>query len=243
MNRKLFSVNVTVAASAMAVAASTAIAPAQAAFMGVGACTGNSLTLNIIVSNNCSLEIGGQRLSNFTASLNPATVGGATPDALSDISLAGYSSAFGSGIDLSGGFSASGNQFIDLKLNYMVEAVDPGALINSVYLGFNGKASGTGYAEIVETVTNYFNGDVLAQISVNTSNPVNSLFASTPFTPLKKVLISKDLFLKGGGDGRATLSDMKNLTTTVPTPALLPGLVGMGIAAFRRQRKQTAELA
>jgi hypothetical protein len=31
--------------------------------------------------------------------------------------------------------------------------------------------------------------------------------------------------------------------TAVPTPALLPGLVGMGIAAVRRQRKQTAELA
>jgi hypothetical protein len=234
MNRKLFSVNVTVAASAMAVAASTAIAPAQAAFMGVGACTGNSLTLNIIVSNNCSLEIGGQRLSNFTANLNPAT---------SDISLAGYSSAFGSGIDLSGGFFAGVNEFIDLKLNYMVEAMDPGVLINSVYLGFNGKASGTGYAEIVETVTNNFTGSAIAQISVNTSNSVNTLVASTPFTPLKKVLISKDLYLRGGADGRASLSEMKNLTTTVPTPALLPGLVGMGIAAFRRQRKQTAELA
>ena len=29
----------------------------------------------------------------------------------------------------------------------------------------------------------------------------------------------------------------------IPTPALLPGLVGIGIAALRRQRKQTADQA
>jgi hypothetical protein len=36
------------------------------------------------------------------------------------------------------------------------------------------------------------------------------------------------------------ISSISLTATSVPTPALLPGLVGMGIATFRRQRKQTA---
>jgi hypothetical protein len=39
------------------------------------------------------------------------------------------------------------------------------------------------------------------------------------------------------------ISSISLTATSVPTPALLPGLVGMGIATFRRQRKQTAAQA
>lgn len=41
------------------------------------------------------------------------------------------------------------------------------------------------------------------------------------------------------GQGEAWIADLRN-TTAVPTPALLPGLIGMGLAAWRQRRQESS---
>jgi hypothetical protein len=43
-----------------------------------------------------------------------------------------------------------------------------------------------------------------------------------------------------GGQQEAWIADLRN-TQPVPTPALLPGLIGMGLAPWRRQRQSSAD--
>jgi hypothetical protein len=42
------------------------------------------------------------------------------------------------------------------------------------------------------------------------------------------------------GSNQSSSVNLVATSTAIPTPALLPGLLGVGFAAFRRQRKQTA---
>jgi hypothetical protein len=256
MNRKLFSVNLVVATTAIAI--STTVSPAQAAFIGGSACTGTSLSLATIINNTCSLEIDGLRLSGFSGQLTPpntapvgATPTGAAapgppfPNSLSEVLISSASFLFGSGIQISGGFFAPQETYLDLKLEYMIEALNPKSAINSVYLAFNGNKgkSGDGYAEVVETVRDALTGLSVAQIDVNTDNPTASLTAtSKEFGPLMKALITKDIFVTGGNNGRASISFVDNLhtTTPIPTPALLPGLAAFGMSLVRKRKQEQA---
>jgi hypothetical protein len=255
MNRKLFSVNLVVATTAIAI--STTVSPAQAAFIGGSACTGTSLSLATIINNTCSLEINGQRLSGFSAKLTPpntaapgdpptgaAAPGPPFPDNESGVLISSASFPFGSGIEISGGFYAPSGTYLDLRLDYQVEALNPKSAINGVYLAFNGSKSDDGYAEVVETVKDYFTGKIVAITKVNTDNPPASLSSFAEFAPLMKALITKDIFLTGGKkeNGKATISAVDNLhtTTPVPTPALLPGLAAFGMSLVRKRKQEQA---
>jgi hypothetical protein len=211
-------------------------APVKAAgFFGGEGCSGNQKTLGSIINNRCSLDVGDKRFSDFRGALNQN--GDSDPDKLNQVLI---SSVDGSrpGFDISSGFFANTDSFVDLDLTYKVSVLDPAQWLNGVTLAFNGVATGTGLARVTETIFSLSNGLAIGQAVVDTSDPLRSLTDSANFNPVREALINKDILVRGGLDGDASVSFIRNQhnQTNVPTPALLPGLVGMGLTAMRKRR-------
>jgi hypothetical protein len=207
--------------------------PAQAAFLGGDGCSGDQLNLGLIVRRSCSLEVGDKRFYDFRAGLTQD--GDADPDRLNDILISGVGGA-SPGFDILSGFFAGPNSNVDLDLTYRVEVLDPKQWLNGVTLAFNGFAKNGGLAQITETV---FDGSLnaIGQAFVDTANPLGSLSDTATFNPIKLALINKDIKVRGGEEGSASISFIRNQHNQVPTPALLPGLVGLGVTAWRKRRQ------
>lgn len=92
-----------------------------------------------------------------------------------------------------------------------------------------------------------FNGSLPDFITFDGASPDYN-FTLTSFTRLDPALDVFDIkgFFGDGTKGRGTLSAQGGLSysatlaTVVPTPALLPGLIGMGVAALRKRNKAEA---
>ncbi|WP_017297419.1 PTPA-CTERM sorting domain-containing protein [Nodosilinea nodulosa] len=86
------------------------------------------------------------------------------------------------------------------------------------------------------------------QVTVSFGNfsEVFSLASADPLTTFTRSVSLTSLaslsFSNGGGDNIGAILDDVNVSTVpVPTPALLPGLFGIGIAALRRKQDETGE--
>jgi hypothetical protein len=217
----------------MVMLASMGVKPAQAAFLGGDGCSGDQLNLGLIVRRGCTLEVGDKEFYDFRAGLTQD--GDADPNQLNDI-LIGAVDGVSPGFDILSGFFAGPNSNVDLDLTYRVRVLDPTQWLSGVTLAFNGFAKNGGLAQITETV---FDGSLnaIGQAFVDTANPLGSLSDTASFDPIKQVLINKDIKVRGGEDGSASISFIRNQHNQVPTPALLPGLVGLGVTAWRKRRQ------
>jgi hypothetical protein len=222
------------------------VTPAQAAsFSGGAGCSGTQLSLGVILDSKCSLDVGDKRFSNFTASLTQN--GDADPDAYNQISLTAVDGV-SPGFDISSGFFAGLNSFVDLDLRYNVLVTDAAQWLSGVTLAFNGKAQGTGRAQITETVFDITGTTQLGPRSAFVDKL--KLTDSISFDPVKQAFISKNILLRGGtgelsdedfdGQSFASVSFVRNQHNQVPTPALLPGLIGLGVTAWRKRRQAAA---
>src|SRR5208337_4465443 len=131
------------------------------------------------------------------------------------------------GIEFQAQFTASANlRGNDATIQYSVT----GTGITDVYMAGNPNVNGgTGTAEVVETVFagNPPVGPAIAQISINDSNPPNSLTAQANFTPESSITVVKDISLTGGSLG-ADISFIQQ-TFSVPEPTSM-ALLGIGLS-------------
>jgi hypothetical protein len=232
---------------AMGAAAAT---PAKAALVGGNSdiCNGRSTgyTLRTIIRGGCNVEIGDKIFSNFNA--NTSSFGDSSVSGLGDWVFAEVNNGnAGIGFNLLGILQANGDgtrpsDIADLALSYTV-SVKQGVnnLITGAYAAINGQATGDGVIGLTEDILQVGIG---GPTDIILRNNVSSKAIS--FAGLSKIDVTKNIRAVATGVGsEAHISAITDTysQTPIPTPALLPGLVGMGIAAMRRQRKQTAELA
>jgi hypothetical protein len=215
-----------------------------------------TFNLNNLLTPGASITSGDLTFSDF--SFNIASTSGITqPINASSINVITLNDdgSRGAGLRFQGNWfadGANGGSSVDTLLNFKVVAA-AGKFIDSAFLKFNGAVAsndGSGGASVAETISRA-NGTPLRQLEVNDEFVPGSLTDSANFRPQQSLLIAKDILLVAGnrargiGSGDASISfiDQRFNTTAVPTPALLPGLVGMGIAALRRKQKATADQA
>ena len=190
---------------------------------------------------------------NFSATLNLSSNGASQPfpNDLSAVTIKGLLNPVTNNVDLqlTSGFFAGQNQMVDLNLFFDVTA-DSGNLISAVDLFGNLSANNNGYAEIVESI--FDNSPGATSFDLIGSGVIDSSGGTVPAPitiPLDRsvssITINKDILLVGGEaqSDRATLSFVGQSfeqTTAVPTPALLPGLIGFGMSLLRKKNKQEA---
>ncbi|CAN5844896.1 hypothetical protein BH23CYA1_BH23CYA1_21420 [soil metagenome] len=79
-------------------------------------------------------------------------------------------------------------------------------------------------------------GDVRGETDFNIAGPISGTFRSG-----NVALGSGFLGVNASGGVSDNLSNVSLVATEIPTPALLPGLVGMGVAALRKRKSLGAE--
>ncbi len=190
---------------------------------------------------------------NFSATLNRSsnTMGQPFPDNFGAVTIKGVQNSVTNNVDLqlTSGFFAGQNQMVDLNLFFDVTA-DSGNLISAVDLFGNLSARNGGYAEIAESV--FDNSPGATSLDLIGRGVIDTLGGTIPDPitialdrSVSSVTINKDILLVGGeaSSDVATLSFVGQSfeqTTAVPTPALLPGLIGFGMSLLRKKNKQEA---
>jgi hypothetical protein len=234
MSFKSASLTAVFAASTMVAASVFAAAPARAG--SIVNCSVATCNLGSLITNGDSFVIDGDKTySDFRAVF---TGTGGSPSSAADIQVGRAS--VGSGISFFFPGVASANQLRNISLEYTLAGIGS-KLIDSMGLSMaSGVVGKDAFVLVKELINGPSGGDTdLFTYELGNGQKLKSDFAQ--FTATQQVRVQKDIQLYGGASGIASLSIVNQ--NTVPTPALLPGLLGMGIAAVRRQRKQTAELA
>jgi hypothetical protein len=244
--------------AAMVAASATSVAltalPATAALMA-GDCAGGCSLKRI--NDAGGLQIEDKIFSGFTAAItgtNPAANPAPPVSALDLVKLTPslFSSATNVGFSINTFLEGAGNTFMDLGLGYRVKVADdfPTMFLTSVSTNLIGYTTGAGEISIAENVYDASNNALLASIfSVNNA----AFVASSTFSPVKEALVQKNIKAAGNGSTQAGLANtaagipnvahlsiVNNLhgQTAVPTPALLPGLMGFGITLLRKRTKE-----
>lgn len=98
------------------------------------------------------------------------------------------------------------------------------------------KLGGNARGSAADAVTvNLGLGNFSEVFTLNSGDPLTTFVRTITLTSAGKLSFSN-----AGGDNIGAILDDVNLTT-IPTPALLPGLIGMGLAAMRKRRNEQVE--
>lgn len=241
---------VSLAASAVAVA-TVGVAPAQAALVGPG-CQSNTSSYSLAtLVGGCNVQIGDKLFSDFfaVAKTLPGTVPGTMPggtgiSAIADFTFREVNNGdAGIGFDLFGLWQSTGGGIADLGLSYKVSVLPNfNKLINGAKATVTGSTSNGGTVGLVETIVSS-----LETKRLDVASPTNSSLASNiVLQAVKSIEVSKNIRATSNGliansEGHISIiRDVYTQTDAIPTPALLPGLVGMGLAAVRKRKNAQA---
>ena len=220
----------------------TTAQPAQAALVAGSTCSLTSgCSVDAINAAN-GLEVGDFLFSNFTAQGTPVSQFNNIGD-LINILPVNLPNQVGIGVSASLLANSANTPVKNLTLKYKVTAIGS-ALLNGISATLDGAlASGTGQVSLAELAfDDAARTNSIASLLLGTPSPTSgtSLFAS----PESMVWLTKDITADAGTAGIAHFSSLINYndTTDIPTPALLPGLLGFG-ATILRKRKQAAAIA
>lgn len=176
----------------------------------------------VIFSDNFNAENGGTAILNY-AGFSQWNVADGTVDLLG---VDFYDPYPGNGlyVDLDGS-TADAGVFSTKSL------FDPGNYLLSFKLGGSSSAS-------TEAVTVSF-GSFSEVFNLASNAPLTTFVRSVNLTGASVLSFSN-----AGGDYYGSYLDDVSISTStvpIPTPALLPGLIGLGVAALRRKQDETAE--
>lgn len=209
---------------ALAVVAVAALGAGQAAHAG------SSFTLQQLL-NGAQLQCGDKIFTNFR-NFFPS---GANSPAASDITVSCQVASDGA-VELfftSGGWSVVAGETIDTTFTFDVLVTGPAA-IKRVEAGFLASStSGTGQILLDESIYEYnpgtFPTDLIGDIGL--AKPNGPTFAGLDINPVRQRLtIVKDLALRGGSNGAASISvfGQRFIQTVVPEPSSVV-LMGLGV--------------
>ncbi|MGI0486802.1 PTPA-CTERM sorting domain-containing protein [Pantanalinema rosaneae CENA516] len=246
MNFKSLSAGAVIAG--MITTGTLATAPAQAACLGNGDCTSVSL-FDAIHTGGFSYQVGDKIFDNFRNYTTAESGGGDAPTD-KEISFTGFKhsdTAYylkfeSSKWNVDAGETISTSWFYDItSLAAPINGID----IALADFSFTSGQPGTKPGQIHINETAYLPpydsvgpNTALANLGVDTAQGV--VGGVVYFSPLQKITIAKGVDLEGHG-GTASLSAFNNSVRQVPTPALLPGLIGMGVAAWRKRKGEVAD--
>lgn len=164
---------------------------------------------------------------------------------------------------ISGGALVTGN----LSNQYKEPGTDSGAPIGSTYLTVGGSAGGPAEIDFGTQLIDYFGlywGSIdthntikffngIAEIASYTGADIAAAISPTPALSGSSYNVDQYVNFFADDDielfnrvefstlGNRAAFESGNFAYKVPTPALLPGLIGMGVAALRRKKDETAE--
>jgi len=176
-----------------------------------------------------SLTVGGSTFSDFTI-----TVTGSLDPNLADYKVLTLSDGF----RIAGGFKAVDAEQGDMLISYDVSA-GTSSPVNDIRLTFNGFAVGPhSGANVAETLSS--NGSSVASANVfSIAGGTTQLVDTQTFTPQTSFSVDKDILVKAGSGGLATISFIDQEFSVVPEPSslVLAGGGLTGLLVFGRKRK------
>jgi hypothetical protein len=196
----------------------------------LGALVGNSTTV-------------GDKTFDFISADATSFGGGSTPIPIGSVAVTALTAAVSGtvapfGFELSGPFSAVPGSFNDLTVKYTMASSGPA--ITAVNLFANANVTGSGFAEIVESVFANNNGAPGAFIGQIFASP-GHLTDTLAVAPTSSLYIVKDIMYNVPTTGTATFSIIGQTSTqgVIPEPTSIVmlgvGLLGVGGFTLRRR--------
>jgi len=199
-------------------------------------------------AHGLSLQIGDKLFSDFSFKYSDGDRTTQNDLKSSAISVTALATDIGSGLSLTGPFTAAGNACKNLTICYSVAVTDLSHLISDVHLSCDDSVCGKGFSSIVEKVfAGSASGEKVAQLEVLNPGKPNPVFQDLAILtqPREELYIEEDIKFGGGRLGKRnrslllTLDDLFSESAQVPEPSTL-ALSALGLVALLCAKRRTA---
>lgn len=217
--------------------------PANAALMAGTDCSFSfGCSLNDVIAGG-GLQVGNILFSDFTAQFTPVSQYPNPGDLISLLPTIDSTNPNKVGMGISAALFAdsTATPIKNLTFKYKASGLN-GFLLSGISGTLDGAVTaGTGRVSLAETARDMNNNTIGQMLLGNPATTLTPISGSDTFdSPVQMAFITKDITSDAGVNGIAHFSSLINTSTAVPTPALLPGLLGFGATVLRKRKKAAA---